>query len=91
MSDTGDIPHFCNDLGVTLIEVGSKEFMCVGARPPFDHPHIFIDLGGDPERVCPYCSTLYRYNPALASGAAKPEGCVWHGESAGAAAAKSAA
>ena len=77
MADTG-IPHFRNDLGVTLIEVGSKEFMCIGAMPPFDHPHIFIDLGDDIEHVCPYCSTLYRYNAALAAGAAKPEECVWN-------------
>ncbi len=77
MADTG-IPHFCNDLGVTIIEVGSKEFMCIGAKPPFDHPHIYLDLGGDTEKVCPYCSTLYRYNPQLAAGTAKPEECVWH-------------
>ncbi|MFG1403260.1 zinc-finger domain-containing protein [Xanthobacter sediminis] len=77
MADTG-IPHFCNDLGLTTIEVGSKEFMCIGAKPPFDHPHIFLDLGEDAEKVCPYCSTLYRYNPELAHGAAKPEACVWH-------------
>ncbi|MCX5481573.1 zinc-finger domain-containing protein [Kaistia geumhonensis] len=59
------IPHFHNDSGVALIEIGVKEFMCVGAKPPFDHPHIFIDLGAADERVCPYCSTLYRYNPSL--------------------------
>jgi hypothetical protein len=23
-----------------LIKVGVTEFMCTGARPPFDHPHI---------------------------------------------------
>ncbi|MFG1357640.1 zinc-finger domain-containing protein [Xanthobacter pseudotagetidis] len=82
-----DIPHFCNDLGVTVIEVGSKEFMCIGAKPPFDHPHIYCDLGDDTEIVCPYCSTLYRYNSALAAGEAKPEGCVWHDEDAASAAA----
>ena len=38
-------PHFQNDIGVTTIHVGSKEFMCIGAKPPFDHPHIFIDMG----------------------------------------------
>ncbi len=79
MADT-DIPHFCNDLGVTMVEVGSKEFMCIGAKPPFDHPHIFCDIGDDAEIVCPYCSTLYRFNPALVHGEAKPEGCVWHDE-----------
>ncbi len=77
MADTG-IPHFRNDLGVSVIEVGAHEFMCIGATPPFDHPHIFIDLGSDTEAVCSYCSTLYRFNPALAAGTAKPEACVWH-------------
>jgi uncharacterized Zn-finger protein len=75
------IPHFCNDLGVTVIEVGAREFMCIGARPPFDHPHIFLDMGGDTEIICSYCSTLYRYNPALKANEAKPEGCVWQGQS----------
>lgn len=59
------IPHLHNDSGVALIEIGVQELMCVGAKPPFDHPHIFIDLGAAGERVCPYCSTLYRYNPKL--------------------------
>ena len=55
------VPHFHNDLGVALIEVGSKEFMCIGAKPPFDHPHVFLDMGSDDEIICQYCSTLYRY------------------------------
>lgn len=70
-------PHFQNDAGVPVIEVGSHEFMCIGARPPFDHPHIFIDMGGENEAVCSYCSTLYRYNPALKAGACIPATCVW--------------
>ena len=72
--------HFHNGSGAPEIRVSVKEFMCIGAPPPFDHPHIFIDLGDDDEHVCPYCSTLYRYTPALAPGAAKPEECVWHDE-----------
>ncbi|MEP9380293.1 zinc-finger domain-containing protein [Aquabacter sp. CN5-332] len=76
MAATG-IPHFCNDLGVPVIEVGAHEFMCIGATPPFDHPHIFLDMGNDTEIVCSYCSTLYRHNPALKAAEAKPEGCVW--------------
>ena len=42
-------PHFHNTEGLQKIEVGSKEFMCIGALPPFDHPHIFIDMGKDNE------------------------------------------
>ncbi|MGY3357905.1 putative Zn-finger protein [Bradyrhizobium sp. GM0.4] len=55
------VPHFHNDAGVPVIEIGSQEFMCVGANPPFDHPHVFLDLGNDNEIICPYCSTLYRF------------------------------
>ncbi len=43
------IPHFHNDPGVPVIEIGAKEFMCVGATPPYDHPHVFIDMGDDSE------------------------------------------
>ncbi|MEO1066304.1 MAG: zinc-finger domain-containing protein [Pseudomonadota bacterium] len=71
------IPHFSNDQGVEVIEIGVKEFMCVGATPPFDHPHVFIDMGSDNEKVCPYCSTLYRYNPALKPTETKPAGNLY--------------
>jgi uncharacterized Zn-finger protein len=70
------IPHFHNDAGVGVIEVGAKEFMCVGALPPFDHPHIFLDMGGDNEIICSYCSTLYRFDPTLAPNAARPPECA---------------
>ncbi len=70
------VPHFHNDAGVPIIEIGSKEFMCVGANPPFDHPHVFLDLGDDNEIICPYCSTLYRYAADLHAGEARPPECV---------------
>ena len=56
------VPHFHNDPGVPVIEIGAKEFMCVGAMPPHDHPHVFLDMGDDDEIICPYCSTLYRFD-----------------------------
>jgi uncharacterized Zn-finger protein len=70
------VPHFQNDAGVAVIEIGSQEFMCVGANPPFDHPHVFLDLGNDNEIICPYCSTLYRFAADLAAGEARPPECV---------------
>jgi uncharacterized Zn-finger protein len=70
------VPHFQNDAGVSVIEIGSQEFMCVGANPPFDHPHVFLDLGNDSEIICPYCSTLYRFAPDLKEGEARPPECV---------------
>ena len=36
------IPRFHNDLGVTVIEIGAKKFMCMGALPPQDHPQAAI-------------------------------------------------
>ncbi len=75
-------PHFHNDMGAAVIETGAKEFMCIGALPPFDHPHVFLDMGKASEIVCPYCSTLYRYSAALAPGEASPAAALWHSEAA---------
>jgi uncharacterized Zn-finger protein len=71
-------PHFRNDAGVATIRVGAREFMCIGATPPFDHPHVFLDMGSDTEIVCPYCSTLYRLEPGFHADQTDPPGCVWH-------------
>lgn len=73
----GSIPHFQNDAGHSVIEIGVKEFMCVGANPPFDHPHVYLDMGGDSEKVCPYCSTLYRYAPTLKAHETRPAGALY--------------
>src|SRR3954466_8819825 len=70
------VPHFHNDAGVAVIEIGSQEFMCVGANPPFEHPHVFLDLGNDDEIICPSCSTLYRFAADLKAGEARPPECV---------------
>src|ERR1700761_9100043 len=66
------VPHFHNTPGVPVIEIGAKEFMCIGAKPPFDHPHVFIDMGDATEAICPYCSTLFRHDPRLDPHDAKP-------------------
>jgi uncharacterized Zn-finger protein len=70
------VPHFHNDPGVQVIEIGARAFMCVGATPPFDHPHVFLDMGSDNEIICPYCSTLYRHDATLAPFAARPPECA---------------
>ena len=70
------VPHFQNDAGVSVIEIGTTEFMCVGARPPFDHPHVFLDMGDDREIICPYCSTLYRHATDLGADEARPPECA---------------
>ena len=68
------VPHFHNDPGVPVIEIGAKEFMCVGATPPFDHPHVFLDMGDENEIICPYCSTLYRFDPGARSARGQSAG-----------------
>jgi uncharacterized Zn-finger protein len=75
MADHG-IPHFHNQPGVPTVRVGTKEFMCMGALPPFDHPHIFIDVGDESEAICSYCSTLYRFDPALGTRQSDPAECA---------------
>src|SRR3974390_2725260 len=72
------VPHFHNDIGVPLIDIGAKKFMCIGALPPFDHPHVYCDMGAESEHVCPYCSTLYRYDPKLPPHGARPAECALH-------------
>ncbi len=70
------IPHFANDKGVEKIFIGVKEFNCMGARPPFDHPHVFLDMGSDHQVICPYCSTLYVYDPRIRADDSDPPGCL---------------
>jgi uncharacterized Zn-finger protein len=74
------VPHFQNDAGDRAIAIGVKEFMCVGAAPPFDHPHVFLDMGDDDELVCPDCSTLFRYRPDLHGLDTQPPGHLYRPE-----------
>ena len=76
------IPHFCNDAGVETIRIGAREFQCMGARPPHDHPHIYLDMGSDSEIICPYCSTIYVYDPTLAPTESVPPDCIYRADEA---------
>jgi uncharacterized Zn-finger protein len=44
-----------------MITLERAQFMCMGALPPQDHPHVFCDMDEDIQHVCPYCSMLYRH------------------------------
>jgi uncharacterized Zn-finger protein len=70
------VPHFANDQGVEKILIGVQEFQCMGARPPHDHPHVFLNMGADGQILCPYCSTLYVYHGSLAPDQTEPAGCL---------------
>ena len=76
------VPHFANDAGVSTIRIGVREFMCIGAKPPFDHPHAFLDMGEGGEILCPYCSTRYVYAPSLKATESDPQGAAWQTEAA---------
>lgn len=71
------VPHFHNTAGVPEIRIGAREFMCVGALPPFDHPHIFIDMGDEDEAICSYCSTHYRFDASLDPRRPAPPGAYY--------------
>jgi len=73
-------PKFANDAGVKEIRIGVKEFECVGARPPHDHPHVYLDMGDGTAIVCPYCGTLYTYDKSLGRLESKPEGHLYEDE-----------
>lgn len=70
------VPHFANDIGVEKVTIGVKEFKCMGARPPYDHPHVFLDMGADSQILCPYCSTLYVYDSRLTATESDPADCL---------------
>lgn len=74
--------HVHNTDGLPSIEVGAHAFMCIGAKPPFDHPHVFLTFGDDAQKVCPYCSTLYTHSHALGANEANPADCAWNDDEA---------
>ena len=74
--DINRVPRFHNEPGVARIRVGVKEFMCIGALPPFDHPHIFIDIGESSEAICPYCATVFVHEGRLGASC-DPVECLY--------------
>ncbi|MFL6777014.1 MAG: zinc-finger domain-containing protein [Sphingomicrobium sp.] len=69
------LPVFSNPMGVRSIEIGVTAFDCIGLLPPHDHPHVYINMGEQADIQCPYCSTRYRFNPALRWNETIPPDC----------------
>jgi len=69
----GRYPKFQNDLAVPEIRIGRREFNCIGASPPHDHPHVYINMGDRDTILCPYCATRYRYDARLGPFDAVPQ------------------
>ncbi len=70
-------PKFKNDLGVREIKIGARQFACIGASPPHDHPHVYLDMGESDRIVCPNCSTVFLYTSALPPFVSDPPECVF--------------
>ncbi len=70
-------PKFINDDAVPEIRIGVKEFNCIGVSPPGDHPHVYLNMGEIDTILCPYCSTLFRFDPRLGPLESAPGGCLF--------------
>lgn len=72
-------PQFRNDRGIRKIRIGTREFECIGQSPPDDHPHVYLEMGLKDEILCPYCGTLFEFDPVLKPFAAVPgESVIGH-------------
>jgi len=68
---------FRNDRGVPEIRIGVREFECIGASPPHDHPHVHIEMRGDETILCLYCATSVRFDEGLGPDNADPPDCSY--------------
>ena len=73
-------PKFHNEVGASIVRIGCREFECIGDKPPQDHPHIYLNMGDADEIICPYCSTLFRFDPSLSAHEAEPADCAYRDE-----------
>jgi uncharacterized Zn-finger protein len=70
-------PVLCNDRAAPEIRVGVREFNCIGAAPPNDHPHVYLAMGDHEVILCTYCSTRFRFDPGLDPLATDPPDCLY--------------
>ena len=70
-------PKFQNEVGVPIVRIGCHEFECIGDKPPQEHPHVYLHMGDASDIVCPYCSTLFRFDPTLGAREADPAECAY--------------
>ena len=77
LGQTRKYPKFRNDRAAPEIRIGVREFNCVGVSPPQDHPHVYLNMGNQDTILCPYCATLFRFDPRLGPSGANPPDCVY--------------
>lgn len=74
---TSLFPKFHNEIAASEVRIGAREFHCIGALPPFDHPHVYLNMGAQDGILCPYCATRFRFASVLDPAAADPAGCAF--------------
>ena len=75
-----DYVNLKNDQGLLEIGIGVKEFKCIGESPPFDHPHIYLNMGSADSILCLYCNTNYVYLSHLKRHETDPAGNFFEDE-----------
>ena len=73
----GSIPFFVNDIATMKIGIGVSAFKCIGASPPGDHPHVYLDMGTRGKIICPYCATCFWHDWHLGRYETEPPGCLY--------------
>ena len=53
-----ELPKIANDDGKKEIQITFTKFICIGASPPHDHPHVSLEMGKNKQIICPYCGTI---------------------------------
>ena len=76
-------PVIYNDDAVPEIRVGVREFECIGAAPPNDHPHVYLAMGDHETILCTYCSSRFRFDPRLRPTETDPLNCLYSRPDAG--------
>jgi uncharacterized Zn-finger protein len=71
--------QFRNDSGVKEIRIGVKDLECIGATPPQDHPHVYLEMGNLDTIPCPYCGTIFCYDRGLGPFEAVPAESLYNG------------
>jgi len=57
--------------------LAAASLSALALMPPQDHPHIYLNMGDASDIVCPYCSTLFHFDPSLGANEADPADCAY--------------
>ena len=52
-------PKISNNDGAQVVFVAVKEFECFGAEPPYDHPHIYLDMVAKMKSFAPIARPVF--------------------------------